>query len=51
MNIDIDPNDSIVHQVEGSEVGKRSAGLAGFNKPADAVTSAPSQEVGEGGGR
>ena len=48
MNIDIDKNDCIVLQTEGSEVGKRSAGLAGLKVPADDGASAPSQEVGEG---
>lgn len=48
MNTDIDENDCIVIQTEGSEVGKRSAGSAGSTGPADAGASAPSQNVGEG---
>jgi hypothetical protein len=48
MNTDIDENDCIVIQTEGSEVGKRSAGSAGSTDPADAGASAPSQNVGEG---
>jgi hypothetical protein len=35
MNIDIDKNDCIVLQTEGSEVRKRSAGLAGLKVSAD----------------
>ncbi|KAM0712556.1 hypothetical protein Q7P35_000002 [Cladosporium inversicolor] len=48
MNIDIDKNDCIVLQTEGSEVGKQSAGLAGLKVSANDGASAPSQEVGEG---
>ena len=48
MNTDIDENDCIVIQTEGSEVGKRSAGLAGSTDFADAGASAPSQNAGEG---
>jgi hypothetical protein len=47
MNIDIDGNDCIVVETKGSDVGKRSAGLAGSNDPADAGASAPSSEVGK----
>lgn len=48
MNVDIDKNDCIVLQTEGSEVGKRSAGLTGFKVPANNGASASSQEMGEG---
>lgn len=48
MNTDIDKNDCIVLQTGGSEVGKRSVGLAGLKGSAEAVDSAPSQNVGEG---
>ena len=47
MNIDIEKHDCIVLQTEGSEVGKRSAGLARLKVPANDGASAPSQEVGE----
>ena len=40
MNIDIDRNDYIVLQTEGSKVRKRSAGLAGLKVPADDGASA-----------
>jgi hypothetical protein len=55
MNIDIDEEDCIVVETKGSEVGKRSAGLAGSSDPADAGAGAPSSEAGkravdEGGG-
>jgi hypothetical protein len=47
MNIDIDENDCIVVETKGSDVGKRSAGLAGSKNPADAAASAPSSELGK----
>ena len=55
MNIDIDEDDCIVVETKGSEVGKRSAGLAGLSDPANAAANAPSSEAGkravdEGGG-
>ena len=45
MNTNIDENDCIVVETKGSEVGKRSAGLAGSKNPADAAASAPSSEL------
>lgn len=42
MNIDIDKNDYIVLQTEGSEVRKQSAGLVGLKVSADDGASAPS---------
>lgn len=48
MNIDINQNDHIIPQRKGSEVGKRSVGLAGSKDPADAGASAPSPNAGEG---
>ena len=47
MNIDIDEDDCIVVETKGSEIGKRSAGLAGSPGPANAGASAPSSEVGK----
>ena len=47
MNIDIDEDDCIVVDTKGSELGKRSAGLAGSEDPADAGASAPSSEAGK----
>ena len=40
MNIDIDKNDCIVLQTEGSEVGKRSVGLVVLKVPANDSASA-----------
>jgi hypothetical protein len=45
MNIDIDENDCIVVKTKGSDIGKRSAGLAGSKNPADAAASALSSEL------
>jgi hypothetical protein len=51
MNIDIDEDDCIVVETKGSEVGKRSAGLAGSSDPADAGAGAPSPSRKRGRGR
>jgi hypothetical protein len=47
MNTDIDEDDCIVVETKGSEVGKRSAGLARSTGPVDASGSAPSSELGK----
>jgi hypothetical protein len=55
MNININEDDCIVVETKGSDVSKRSVGLAGSSDPADAGASALSSEAGkrsvdEGGG-
>ena len=55
MNININKDDYIVVKTKGSEVRKRSVGLAGLLDPANATASILSSEVGkrvvdEGGG-
>jgi hypothetical protein len=45
MNTGIDENDCIVVDTKGGEVGKRGAGLAGSENPADAGASLPSSEM------
>ena len=47
MNIDINEDDCIVVKTKGSEVRKRSIGLAGSLDPANATTSVLSSEVGK----
>jgi hypothetical protein len=41
MNIDIDESDCIMVQEGGSDVGKRSVGVAGAKDPAEAGAGAP----------